>query len=80
MNYFYIKSKDSVQYKNCLYAAKLYEERFFNGLKNLSKVILDDVHNKVIVKNDIEYTLTPELYLDMYNDLVEYRKTLWKQD
>lgn len=76
MNYCKIKSKEDVQYGNCLYAAKLYEEHFFNGLKNISKVILDDVHNKVIVKNDIEYILTPELYLDMYDELVEYRKTL----
>ena len=80
MNYYRIKSKEDQQYGNCLYMAKLYEEQFFNGDKKTSKVILDDVHNKVIIPDEIEYTLTPELYLDMYNDLVEYRKTLWKQD
>ena len=78
MNYYRIKSKEDQQYGNCLYMAKLYEEQFFNGDKKTSKVILDDVHNKVIIPDEIEYTLTPELYLDMYNDLVEYRKTLWK--
>lgn len=80
MNYYRIKSKDDQQYGNCLYIAKLYEEQFFRQSKRNNKIILDDVHNKVIVKDDIEYTLSPELYLDMYNELVEYRKTLWKQD
>lgn len=80
MNYYRIKSKEDQQYGNCLYIAKLYEEQFFRQSKRNNKIILDDVHNKVIVKDDIEYTLSPELYLDMYNELVEYRKTLWKQD
>lgn len=78
MNYYRIKSKEDQQYGNCLYIAKLYEEQFFRQSKRNNKIILDDVHNKVIVKDDIEYTLSPELYLDMYNELVEYRKTLWK--
>lgn len=78
MNYYRIKSKDDQQYGNCLYIAKLYEEQFFRQSKRNNKIILDDAHNKVIVKDDIEYTLSPELYLDMYNELVEYRKTLWK--
>ena len=78
MNYYRLKSKEDQQYGNCLYIAKLYEEQFFRQSKRNNKIILDDVHNKVIVKDDIEYTLSPELYLDMYNELVEYRKTLWK--
>lgn len=79
MNYYRIKSKEDQQYGNCLYAAKYYEEQLFRQSKpnKKSKVILDDVHNKVIVSDEIEYTLSPELYLDLYNELVEYRKTLW---
>ena len=76
MNYYRIKSKEDQQYGNCLYIAKLYEEQFFNGDKKISKIILDDAHNKVIISDEIEYTLTPELYLALYDELVEYRKTL----
>lgn len=78
MNYYRIKSKEDQQYSNCLYIAKLYEDQFFNGGKKTSKVIMDDVHNKVIILDEIEYTLTPELYLALYDELVEYRKILWK--
>ena len=76
MNYYRIKSKEDQQYGNCLYIAKLYEEQLFNGDKKISKIILDDAHNKVIISDEIEYTLTPELYLALYDELVEYRKTL----
>lgn len=78
MNYYRIKSKEDQQYGNCLYIAKLYEDQFFNGDKKSSKIILDDVHNKVIVPDEIEYTLAPDVYLALYDELVEYRKTLWK--
>lgn len=78
MNYYRIKSKEDQQYGNCLYIAKLYENQFFNGNKKTSKIILDDVHNKVIVPDEIEYTLAPDVYLALYDELVEYRKTLWK--
>lgn len=78
MNYCRIKSKEDQQYGNCLYIAKLYEDYYFNGNRKTSNIILDDVHNKVIVKDEIEYTLTPDVYLALYNELVEYRKTLWK--
>ena len=78
MDYYRIKSKEDQQYGNCLYIAKLYEDCYFNGNRKTSNIILDDAHNKVIVKDDIEYTLTPELYLALYDELVEYRKTLWK--
>lgn len=80
MNYYRIKSKEDQQYGNCLYIAKLYEEQFFNGDKKTSKVIMDDVHNKVIVPDEIEYTLTPDVYLALYDELIEYRKALWKQE
>lgn len=78
MNYYRIKSKEDQQYGNCLYIAKLYEDRYFNGNRKTSNIILDDVHNKVIVKDEIEYTLTPDVYLALYDELVKYRKTLWK--
>lgn len=78
MNYYRIKSKEDQQYSNCLYIAKLYEDQLFNGDKKTSKIIMDDVHNKVIIPDEIEYTLTPELYLVLYDELVEYRKILWK--
>lgn len=78
MNYYRIKSKEDQQYRNCLYIAKLYEDYYFNGNRKASNIILDDVHNKVIVKDEIEYTLTPDVYLALYDELVEYRKTLWK--
>lgn len=78
MNFYRIKSKEDQQYGNCLYIAKLHEDQFFNGDKKTSKVIMDDVHNKVIIPDEIEYTLTPELYLALYDELVEYRKILWK--
>ena len=79
MNYYRIKSKEDQQYGNCLYIAKLYEDNYFNGNRKASNIILDDAHNKVIVKDEIEYTLTPDVYLALYDELVEYRKTLWKQ-
>ena len=79
MNYYRIKSKEDQQYGNCLYIAKLYEDHYFNGNRKTSNITLDDVHNKVIVKDEIEYTLTPDVYLALYNELVEYRKTLWEQ-
>lgn len=78
MNYYRIKSKEDQQYGNCLYIAKLYEDNYFNGNRKASNIILDDAHNKVIVKDEIEYTLTPDVYLALYDELVEYRKTLWK--
>ena len=78
MNYYRIKSKEDQQYGNCLYIAKLYEDNYFNGNRKASNIILDDVHNKVIVKDEIEYILTPDVYLALYDELVEYRKTLWK--
>lgn len=58
--------------------AKLYEDYYFNGNRKASNIILDDAHNKVIVKDEIEYTLTPDIYLALYNELVEYRRILWK--
>lgn len=80
MNYYKIKSKDDVQYGNCLYMAKLYEHYFFtHGKKKYCGITLDDIHNKVIINNDIEYTLTDDVYLSLLDDLVEYRKQLYKE-
>lgn len=80
MNYYRIKSKEDQPYGNCLHIAKLYEDYYFNGNRKASNIILDDAHNKVIVKDEIEYTLTPDIYLALYNELVEYRKALWEQE
>lgn len=75
MNYYTIKSKEDPQYGNCLYFAKLYEKEFFNqGRNKYSRIILDDCNSKVIIRDEIEYKLPNELYLQLYDDLVKYRK------
>ena len=81
MNYYRIKSKDDQQYGNCLWLAKLYEKEFFDkGSKKNNKLILDDSNSRVIIKDEIEYKLSDELYLQLYDDLLKYRqKELWKK-
>ena len=78
MNYYKIKSKEDQQYNICLYHAKRYEKQFFNKGKNQSRLILDDKNAKVIIKDDIEYTLADDVYLGLLDDLLEYRKRLWE--
>lgn len=75
MNYYKIKSKDDQQYGNCLWLAKSYEKEFFDkGSKKNSKLILDDLNSKVIIKDEIEYKLSDELYLQLCDDLLKYRQ------
>ena len=81
MNYHKIKSKEDQQYGNCLWIAKQYEEDFFEkGPNRNSKIILDDCNSRVIVRDEIEYRLSDELYLQLYDDLLKYRQEeLWKK-
>lgn len=81
MNYYKIKSKEDQQYSNCLWIAKQYEKDFFEkGPDRNSKIILDDCNSRVIVRDEIEYKLSDELYLQLYDDLLKYRQEeLWKK-
>lgn len=81
MNYYKIKSKEDQQYGNCLWIAKQYEKDFFEkGSNRNSKIILDDCNSRVIVRDEIEYRLSDELYLQLYDDLLKYRQEeLWKK-
>lgn len=53
MNYYYIEKKDQ-QFTNCLYLVKL--------KKN---IIYDDIRKTITIPNDIEYTLTDNLYKEI---------------
>lgn len=79
MNFYRIKSKDDQQYGNCLWIAKYYEKEFFEKGKKNTRIILDDCNSKVIVKDEIEYKLSDDLYLQLYDDLLEYRQELRKE-
>lgn len=81
MNYYKIKSKEDQQYGNCLWIVKQYEKDFFEkGPDRNSKIILDDCNSRVIVRDEIEYRLSDELYLQLYDDLLKYRQEeLWKK-
>lgn len=81
MNYYKIKSKEDQQYGSCLWIAKQYEKDFFEkGPDRNSKIILDDCNSRVIVRDEIEYRLSDELYLQLYDDLLKYRQEeLWKK-
>lgn len=81
MNYYKIKSKEDQQYGNCLWIAKQYEKDFFEkGPDRNSKIILDDYDSRIIVRDEIEYKLSDELYLQLYDDLLKYRQEeLWKK-
>jgi hypothetical protein len=79
MNFYRIKSKDDQQYGNCLWIAKHYEKEFFEKGKKNTRIILDDCNSKVIVKDEIEYKLSDDLYLQLYDDLLEYRQELRKE-
>lgn len=75
MDYCTIKDKSNQQYGNCLLIAKKYEKQLYSKGKS-DNIILDDVRNKVIEIDTIEYSLTPELYLDLLDDLLNYREEL----
>lgn len=81
MNYYKIKSKEDQQYGNCLWITKQYEKDFFEkGPDRNSKIILDDYDSRIIVRDEIEYKLSDELYLQLYDDLLKYRQEeLWKK-
>lgn len=81
MNYYKIKNKEDQQYNICLWIAKQYEKDFFEkGPNRNSKIILDDCNSRVIVRDEIEYRLSDELYLQLYDDLLKYRQEeLWKK-
>lgn len=79
MNFYRIKSKDDQQYGNCLWIAKQYEKEFFEKGKKNTRIILDDCNSKVIVKDEIEYKLSDDLYLQLYDGLLEYRQELRKE-
>lgn len=55
MDYYRITERD-VQFTNCRYCLKYYP-------KNM--IITDDKNHKIIFKDEIEYTIEPDLYIEL---------------